>query len=44
MNLSNLAKILSRSNLAKILGSTIIGYSSIEALPEDIMKEVKSSH
>jgi len=28
------------SNLAKILGPTIIGYSSIEALPEDIMKEV----
>jgi len=28
------------SNLAKILGPTIIGYSSIESLPEDIMKEV----
>ena len=31
------------SNLAKILGPTIIGYSSIVALPEDIMKEVSSS-
>ena len=31
------------SNLAKILGPTIIGYSSVEALPEDIMKEVRSS-
>ena len=28
------------SNLAKILGPTIIGYSSMEALPEEIMKEV----
>ena len=30
------------SNLAKILGPTIIGYSSMEALPEEIMKEVGS--
>ena len=31
---------MNQSNLAKILGPTIIGYSSVEALPEEIMKEV----
>ena len=31
---------MNQSNLAKILGPTVIGYSSMEALPEEIMKEV----
>ena len=31
---------MNRSNLAKILGPTVIGYSSMDAEPEDIMKEV----
>ena len=35
---------MNQSNLAKILGPTIIGYSSVEALPEEIMKEVGSGN
>lgn len=31
---------MSQSNLAKILGPTVIGYSSLEASPEEIMREV----
>ena len=31
---------MNHSNLAKILGPTIIGYSSMEASPEEIMREV----
>jgi len=31
---------MNQSNLAKILGPTIIGYSNADAQPEEIMKEV----